>query len=152
MKDSICMVRPPVDTVDLLLARSAGSRPGDFSCSDLRCKTKLVDHPLAHDELLDLAHDCHWARIDEANVSRYLIVRDPVLTEFLDLLLAYLHARSNLHPCAEHFSQSWIRYTEACHRLDHGVSEEELLDLPRINVLSAPNDHVLDPADDVAVS
>ncbi len=32
------------------------------------------------------------------------------------------------------------------------MTEEELLDLTRINVLAAANDHVLDPAHDVAVS
>ena len=35
---------------------------------------------------------------------------------------------------------------------DVGVGVEELLDLPRVHVLPAADDHVLDPADDVEVA
>src|SRR5581483_8535894 len=48
------------------------ARPGGISCRSLCCKTQLLDHSLAHDELLDLARDCHRERIDEANVPRHL--------------------------------------------------------------------------------
>src|SRR6478752_6890660 len=57
------------------------------SCADFCLTGKFLDHRLAHRKLLDLAGYSGRKTLDEADVARSLVMRDPVLTESADPLL-----------------------------------------------------------------
>ena len=61
-------------------------------------------------------------------------------------------AVAELDPGAQLLAVLLVGDADHLHVLDVGVGVEELLDLARVDVLPAADDHVLDPADDVAVA
>src|SRR5699024_11186724 len=63
-----------------------------------------------------------------------------------------LGAFAHSDPGADLLAVLHIRYADHLDVGDVGVGVEELLDLARVNVLPAPDHHVLDPADDVEVA
>lgn len=90
LDESIQRQRPPRSSKPNAVCGQAGGISG----GGLGREIEFHDHPLAHDELLDLARDCHREFLDEAHVSRHFVVRDLVLAEFLDFLFARLRARA----------------------------------------------------------
>ena len=61
-------------------------------------------------------------------------------------------ARADLDPRHQLLAVALVGDADDLHVLDVGVGEQELLDLPRVHVLAAADDHVLDPPDDVDVA
>src|SRR5581483_9656418 len=124
--------------------------------SDLRrlldLEPELADRLLAHHELLDLAGDGHREFADEFDVARDLVVGDLALAELPDLLGRGALARPELDPGADLLAVPGIGHADHLHVLHLGMAVEEFLDLSRIDVLAAPDDHVLQAADDVDVA
>src|SRR5947208_1174774 len=113
---------------------------------------ELADGLLAHHEFLDLAGDGHREGIDELDVARDLVVGDLALAELADLLGGRLLAVMQLDPGADLLAVLLVRHADHLHVLHLEMAVQELLDLARIDVLAAPDHHVLEPADDVDVA
>src|SRR5205085_5916813 len=107
---------------------------------------------VAHDELLDLAGHRHREFIDELDIARNLVVGDLALAKAAHLLRRQRLARLDADPRAELFAVTIVGDTKYLHILDFRMAIEELLDLARIKIFAAANDHVLDAADNVAVA
>src|SRR6266571_1222425 len=107
---------------------------------------------LAHLVLLHLAGDGHRELAGEPQVTRDLVVRDLAGAELAHLLQGQRLARAQLHPGAQLLAVLGVGHPDHLHVLDGGVRVEELLDLARVDVLAAPDHHVLDPPGDVQVA
>src|SRR5690349_786833 len=79
-------------------------------------------------------------------------MRDLAAAESGDLLGCGGLARLQHDPGANFLAEAGIGHAEDLRRLDLGMAEEKLLDLAGIDVLAAADEHVLDPADDVAIA
>src|SRR5579863_4800260 len=121
--------------------------PG-ISRADFRRAGEFLDHRLTHRELLDLAGHSGREALDETDVTRDLVVRNPILTELADTLLVEGSTGFRNDPGAEFFAILCIRHAEYLDILNIGVLIQILLDFTRIDVLAAADDHVLDPSDD----
>ena len=88
----------------------------------------------------------------EADEARHLVVRDLALAERPDLFFGGAPAGLQHDPGADFLAEARVGHAEDLHRLHLRVAEQELLDLARIDVLAAADQHVLHAADDVAVA
>src|ERR1700722_1303436 len=122
------------------------------SCGPPNRQPQLGDRALAHDEFLDLAGDGHREFVDELDVARHLVVGDAIAAEGLDLLLVDVFARTKPDPGAYFLAVAVVGHADHLHVLDFRMAVEKLLDLARIDVLAAADDHVLDAPDDVAIA
>src|SRR6185437_9832593 len=113
---------------------------------------KLAHHRFAHQELLRLAGRGEREVGDESDMARHLVMRDLTLAEGGDLLGAGALPGLEHDPGADLLAEARIGHAEDLRRLDLGMAEEEILDLARIDVLAAADQHVLDPPDDVAIA
>ncbi len=77
---------------------------------------------------------------------------DAATAEDADLLFVAGLARGQHDPGAELLPHQRVGDAHHLHVGDLGMAVEEFLDLARIDVLAAADDHVLDPPDDVAVA
>src|SRR5690242_20379546 len=118
----------------------------------LDLQPEFADGLLAHHELLDLAGDGHREVRHELDVARDLVVGDLALAELADLLGRRALAVAQLDPGADLLAVLRIGHADHLHVLHLGMPVEELLDLARIDVLAAPDHHVLQAADDVDVA
>src|SRR6266446_7985548 len=118
----------------------------------LAAEAELVDHLLAHQELLDLAGHRRWKTVDELDVARDLVMGDLALAERADLFGARRLAVAQTNPGAELLAVTRVGDADHLNVPDLRMAIKELLDLARIDVLAAADHHVLDPADDVAVA
>src|SRR6516162_5993838 len=134
--------------------RSCGSRQRRSWSSRglLQGQTQLVDHLLAHQELLDLAGDGHREAVDEFDIARHLVMGDLALAESADLLGCRNLPVMQAYPGAELLAIARVGDPNYLHILDLGVPVEELLDLSGIDVLVAAYHHVFDPANDIAIT
>ena len=107
---------------------------------------------LAHLELLDLAGDGHRELVDDLDVARDLVVGDAAAAELPQRVGVDVGARSQPDPRHQLLAVAVVGHADHLDVLDVGVGVEELLDLPRVDVLAAADDHVLDPPDDVHVA
>ena len=80
--------------------------------------------------------------------TRDLKMRDPATAECPNLVFGRCGARFQPDPRTQLLAIPFIRDTEHLGVGDGGMSEQEFLDLARIDVLSAADDHVLAPAGD----
>src|SRR6266498_3159839 len=118
---------------------------------EVELRPALLDLDLAHPELLHLAGHGHRERVDEAHVVRDLEQRDLAAAEFLQLVLVELGALLEDDPGADRLAVALVGDADHLHVLDRRMRVQELLDLARVDVLAAADDHVLDSADDVDV-
>ena len=87
------------------------------------------------------------------HIARDLVVRQPTLGERAQRRgIEGLRTRLHLDPGADLLAVPRVRDTDHLGVLDAGVRVEELLDLTRVDVLATTDHHVLDPADDGAVT
>src|SRR6266404_4352568 len=107
---------------------------------------------LAHQEFLDLAGNRHREFVDEFDVARDFVVRDLALAEAADLLGRQRLAGSRPDPGAELLAVAVVGDAENLYVLDLGMAVEKFLDLARVEVFAAADHHVLDAADDVAIT
>src|SRR5580692_3122411 len=85
-------------------------------------------------------------------MARDLVVRDTILTEPADALLVEGGTGLRNDPGTEFLAIPCIRHAENLDIPDLGVPIQILFDFTRVDVLAAADDHVLDPADDAAIS
>src|SRR6267142_955048 len=122
------------------------------SCAGSRCASEFLDHHLPHREFLNLARHRGREALDDPDVARDLVVRDAVLAERAYAFRIEGGACPGNDPGAEFFAVFCVWHAEDLDVLNFGVPIEILLDLARIDVLAAADHHVLDPADDAAIS
>src|SRR6266850_2738957 len=122
-----------------------------LSRSALDVEVDLFDHPLAHDELLDLAGDRHRKLAHEADVLRHVVMSDLVRTETAHGLGVAVLLGPEFDPGTHHLAVAGIRNAKDLRLLHLGMSIEKLLNLTRGDVLSAADDQILHPPDDLAV-
>ncbi len=79
-------------------------------------------------------------------------MRDPVLTEPADPLLVESGAGLGDDPGAQLFAVFRVGHPENLDVLNIGMTVQILFDFTRIDVFSAADDHILDPADNTATS
>src|SRR5512136_1997194 len=113
---------------------------------------QLLDRHLTELELLDLPGSGHGKGTDELDIPGDLVIGDPSLAECAHLV--FRHLRPLPENDRRHYLLAVLPVGDPVnlHIRDLRVGEEELLDLPRVDVLAAADDHVLDPAGDLAVT
>src|SRR5437588_5914424 len=79
-------------------------------------------------------------------------MRDLIAAEGADFFLGRADAGTQLDPGANLFAIAIVRHADHLDVLDLRMTIEKFLDLARIDVLAAANDHVLDAPDDVAIT
>ena len=90
---------------------------------------------------------------DDADVARHLVVRDLAAAEVADLCSSSATGRAASTTQAQTSSPYFASGTpNTCTSCTLRVAQQVLLDLARIDVLAAADQHVLDAADDVAVA
>src|SRR5882757_5928276 len=124
----------------------------ESSWDDLRLAAEFLHHRLSHRKLLDLAGHSGREALHEPDVAGDLVVRDPILTERADTLLVGGGPGLRNDPGTEFFAILCVGHAEHLDVLNIGVPIQILLDFARIDVFAAADDHVLDPADDAAIS
>src|SRR5260370_40387781 len=115
-------------------------------------EAELLDRDLSHLEFLDLARDRHRKRVDELPVPGDLVGGDLALAPRGELLARLCRPLAQLAPGHYLFAVLLGPAPDALHVHDVRVRVEELFDLAGVDVLPAPDDHVLDPADDIHVT
>src|SRR5471030_905939 len=127
------------------VARCTGRLPSGSlrrSCADFRCAGEFLDHHLAHREFLDLAGYRGRETLDDPDVARDLVMRDAVLAENAYALRIERGACLGDDPGAEFLAVLRVGHAEYLDILDFWVPVEILLDLARIDVLTAADHHV----------
>src|SRR3989337_2729861 len=123
-----------------------------IACSDLAPEAEAMGRDLAHLDLADLAGDGHGELVDDLEVARHLVVGDLAPAEGLEAGERELVALPQPHPGADLLAVLGIGHADDLHVSDGWVGVEELLDLARVDVLAAPDDHVLDAPRDGEVA
>src|ERR1700723_1813961 len=123
-----------------------------FSRGLLHAQSQPLDHRVSHDELLNFAGNGHRELIHKFDVARDLVMCDLPLAVLLEFLGGRGHTGAQLYPGAKLLAESRIGYAKTRHSLNFGVLEQKLLHFARVYVFAAPNDHVFDAADDIAIA
>src|SRR6266566_2899568 len=124
----------------------------ESSWDDLRLAAEFLHHRLSHRKLLDLAGHSGREALHEPNVAGDLVVRDPIVTELADTLLVGGGPGLRNDPGTELFAIPCVGHAEHLNILNIGVPIQILFDFARIDVFAAADDHILDPANDAAIS
>src|SRR6202166_5287184 len=126
--------------------------PMKLSSGLLLGKFQRADHLRTHRELLYLPRDSHRQFAHKADVLGHLVMGDLPTAEVADLVLRRALVLAENDPCAQFLTVLLVGHTENLHILYFWMSEQVLLDLAGINVLTPSNNHVLEPAHDVAIA
>src|SRR5580658_1632565 len=126
--------------------------PTRLARSAARVRTQGLRLLLAHREFLDLAGDRHRERLDEADMARNLVMCYLALAEASDVFGVQHCSRTQADPGADFLAIFRIGHADHLDVSNLGVAIEELLDLARVDVLAAADDHVLDPSGDPAIA
>src|ERR1700736_338230 len=113
---------------------------------------EFFHHGLADQEFLNLARHCRRKSLHEPDIARYLVVGDLTAAKAGDFLGGGRLALAQPDPGAQLFAEFRVGHAHHLNILDLGKAKQKFFDFPRINVLTAANDQVLQPADYVAVS
>ncbi len=129
--------------VPLSLRRNAAEQARSYKAWSALLATQLLDADLAHPEFLDLAGHRHRKLLDELEVTRRLEVRDALLAPGLQFLLGRAVTGVEFDPGNNLLAIARARNPDHLH-VGHGrVGEEELFQLPWVDILAATDDHVL---------
>src|SRR4051794_12067515 len=128
--------------------RALGSRRFD----EHGLEPEVGDGGLAELELLDLPGDRHRELVDDDHVARHLVVGDLALAVLPHNVRVERTALAGDHERGELLTEALVGHPHDLHVGDVRVAVEELLDLPRVDVLAAADDHVLRAADDLDVA
>src|SRR6266498_683635 len=111
----------------------------------------FLDRHLAELELLDFPGSGHGERTDELDIPGDLIVGNLPLAEVAHFVLR--HLRPLLEDDRGHYLLAVlpVGYAIDLDIRDFRMGEEVFLDLTRIDILTAADNHVFDPAGDLAV-
>src|ERR1700676_2900611 len=128
---------------DIMLAGTNGSSP---------FKVEFQAQVLANQILLDFAADREREAVDEAHVAGYLVVRNLSAAEFTDLFLRDGHAAPQPDARAYRLAVLGVGNTHDGDVEHRRMAIKIFFDFPRINVLTAADDHILQAADDIAIA
>src|SRR5260221_5633702 len=119
--------------------------PAFIPCAsrDLLCEVKF-----AKNVLLNLAGCGLRKLVDEPPDTRDLVRGQAFSTELRQFLPGDLMPRLDLDKSDGHFAPVAIRNPDDRSSHDGGVGIKNVLDLPGVDILAAPDDHVLSPAFD----
>src|SRR5215210_5923610 len=115
-------------------------------------EAELLDRHLAQLELLDLAGDGHRELVDGRDVARDLVAGDLAVAVPGDRVAVDRGVAARDDPGHQLLAVALVGDADDLHVGDVRVAVEELLDLARIEVLAAADDHVLDAPDDPQVA
>jgi hypothetical protein len=107
---------------------------------------------LANQILLDFAADREREAVDEAHVAGHLVVRNLSAAEFADLFLRDAHAAPQPDARADGLAVLGVGNTDDGDVEHRRMAIKIFFDFPRINVLAAADDHILQAADDIAIA
>src|SRR2546423_6810998 len=113
---------------------------------DPRCgvEPQARDRLVAHLVLLHLAGDGHRKLVDDDDVARDLVVSELAVAELADRVgVEARDAFAQNDPRAQLLAVMLVRDAYHLHVRNRWVGVEELLDLARVDVLAAADDHVL---------
>jgi hypothetical protein len=105
-----------------------------------------LDQPGAQDEFLDLPGRGLRKLTHEAPNARHLVRREMPTTEVRQVFIVKLVAGLGLNEGRDHLPPFPIGDADHGRIRNAGVRKQDVLDLARIDILPAPNDHVLQPA------
>ena len=125
-------------------ATDLGTSPG----RGRRDQAKAGDGLLPEFEFLHLAIGSGGIGVHDGQVFWNLGARDAGFAELPDVVGSEGHAVLELHEGGDFLPVQGAGDAHDLDVLDGGVGEQELLDLPRVNILPPANDHVLGPAGD----
>ena len=103
---------------------------------------QLLDHPVAHDELLQLAGDRHGEFFDKADMVRHFVIGNLILAERFDFSLVGLLSLFKFYPGTELLTVFVVRHAEYCNILNLVITIQELLDFAGVDILAAAYHHV----------
>src|SRR5699024_3509749 len=95
-----------------------------------------------HAEFLHFATNGHGKLIHNKNKFRYFKVCYLAFAEFLQLLLAHLLTRVELHPRHNFFAKGFTWNTNHLHIRNRRVGKKKLFNFAWVNVLPATNNHI----------
>src|SRR6516164_11067323 len=99
-----------------------------------------------------LPGDGHRKAVNKSNVARDLIMRDLTAAELADFLSGRILAVAQLYPGAQFLAIVPVGHTDHLHVLDLRMPVQKFLDLAGIDVLSTADHHILDAANNIAIS
>src|SRR5882724_53953 len=107
---------------------------------------------LAQFELLDLAGSRQRHGVNDEPIARGLVRCEMLAHVIVQLVLVDDHARRRPNKRRYDFAPSLIRQSYDGDVADLGMAEQQLLELARVDVFAAANDHVLESSLDRAVA
>src|SRR5436309_754303 len=107
---------------------------------------------LAQPEFLNLPGRRHWKFTSEPDEARNLVGCYLSFAEVADLLLSCCRPFLETDPRTDLFAILAVGNTDHRHLADRRMGVQELLDLARKDVLAAPDNHVLDAADNLCMA
>ena len=72
--------------------------------------------------------------------------------EDVHFLLSYCHARTQSNDRLDTFAPQWVGNADHCNFIDRRVLEQDLLYLPRVDIIAATNDHIFLTVEQVEVA
>ena len=112
-----------------------------------RSSRQHLDHPVPHHEFLRLSGDRHWQLVNDPDVLRNLEVSYLSLQGLTQLLAGNLHPWLRNYLGADFLAEPLIRDAEDLGVVHLRMADHAFLDLARVDVLAAPDDHVLHATD-----
>src|SRR6266446_2951208 len=135
-----------------MLSENFGQHFTSLSGRLLLLQPKFYDHLFAHEELLNLARHSHGEFVHELDVAWNFVVGDLALTKRPDVFRGRRGVRTEFNPGTEFLTVARIWDADDLHVLDLRMAIEKLFDLAGIDVLPAPDHHIFDASDDVAIA
>src|SRR5437762_2050689 len=107
---------------------------------------------LAQLTLEDLAISILGQLRDKLDRPRFLIAGQVLPAESIYFLLSYCHARTQCYDRLDTFAPQWVGNTDHCDFVDRRVLEQDLLDLPWVDIIASANDHIFLTVEQVEVA
>src|SRR5205807_8849459 len=107
---------------------------------------------LAQFALEDLAVSVLGQLRDKLDRPWFLIAGQVLPAEGIYFLLSYRHARTQCYNRLDTFAPQWVGNTDHCDFVDRRVLEQDLLDLPRVDIIASANDHIFLTVEQVEVA
>src|SRR5581483_2601893 len=115
-------------------------------------QAEFLHHRLPHLAFSCLARRSDREGIDETHVARNLLMGNLPLAKLADIFLARLAIGFSDDPRAEFLTVLLVRNSEDLDISDGRMTKQILLDFAREEILSAPNDHILDSPNDLQIA
>src|SRR5579871_711914 len=115
-------------------------------------QAEFLYHRLPHLALSCLARSSDREGIDEAHVARNFLMGNLPLAKLADIFLARLAIGFSDDPRTELFAVLLVRHAKDLDISNGRMTEQILLDFAWEEILSTPNDHILDSPNDLQIA